>query len=139
MGRDLFGRLAQQRRKQLGYTRGFVATRLVIASGGAYFDTTSIRNIEEGKREITPDLYEWLIDILDLDPDEAHAALFGLPEGITVEDIKELRRQSGRVTTRRLAARAGSPRGGQDAATGPRTSLQGEEKPASRDLAGVAA
>jgi hypothetical protein len=145
MGREAFGRYAEQRRKALGYRRGHVATRLVIASGGDYFDTTSVRNIEDGKRELTDpsgnplDLYEWLIEILSMDPDEAHAALYGLPEGITVEDIKELRRQSGRVTTRRLAARAGSRRGGQDAATGLPTSLQGEEKRASREVAGVAA
>jgi transcriptional regulator with XRE-family HTH domain len=139
MGREAFGQYAERRRKALSYSRGHVATRLVIASGGNYFDTTSVRSIEEGRREITPDLYEWLIEILDLDPDEAHAALFGLPEGITVEDIKELRRQSGRMTTRRLAARAGSRRGGQDAATGLPTSLQGEEKRASLQRAGVAA
>jgi len=101
MGREAFGRFAEQRRKALGYKRGHVATRLVLASGGDYFDTTSVRNIEEGKREITDDLYEWLSEILRLDPDEAHAALRGLPEGITVEDIKELRRD----LSERLAAR----------------------------------
>jgi hypothetical protein len=117
MGREAFGKYTERRRKALSYSRGRVATRLVLASGGNYFDTTSVRMIEEGRREITPHLYEWLIEILDMDPDEAHAAFFGLPEGITVEDIKELRRQSGRVTTRREAAsRVESPDEGATAA-----------------------
>jgi hypothetical protein len=104
MGREEFGQLAERNRKALHHTRGFVATRLVIASGGSYFDTTSVRNIEEGKREITEDLYEWLISILGLDRDEAHAALVGLPEGITLEDIRELRRTaSERTAARELA------------------------------------
>jgi len=43
--------------------------------------------------------------VLEIDPDEAHAALFGLPEGITLEDIKELRRTaSERAATRRMTA-----------------------------------
>ena len=57
MSREEFGRFAERRRKALGYKRGHVATRLVIASDG-YFDTISVRNIEEGKREIIDDLYE---------------------------------------------------------------------------------
>jgi len=104
MGREDFGRYAEQRRKDLHHSRGFVATRLVMASGGDYFDTTSVRNIEEGKREITEDLYEWLIGILSMDRDEAHAALFGLPEGITVEDIRELRRTASERHAARLMA-----------------------------------
>lgn len=110
MGREAFGQYARERREALRYTRGHVATRLVMASGGDYFDTTSVRNIEEGKRELTDprgnplDLYEWLIEILSMDPDEAHAALLGLPEGITVQDIKELRRDPGRLATRVTAA-----------------------------------
>ena len=112
MGREAFGRYARERREALHYTRGHVATRLVIASGGDYFDTTSVRNIEEGKRELTDpngnplDLYEWLIEILSMDRDEAHAALRGLPEGISVEDIRELRRTaSERTAARELAGR----------------------------------
>jgi len=140
MGREAFGQYAERRRKALRYTKGHVATRLVIASGGNYFDTSSVRSIEEGRRDITPHLYEWLTDILDLDPDEAHAALFGLPEGITVEDIKELRRQSGRVTTRREAASRVASHEGVNAAAAPSpTNQASDEKLASLQLAGAAA
>ena len=126
MGREAFGRYARERREALHYTRGHVATRLVIASGGDYFDTTSVRNIEEGKRELTDpngnplDLYEWLIEILSMDRDEAHAALRGLPEGISVEDIRELRRTASERTAARLMAadRAASPEGAAVSASG---------------------
>jgi hypothetical protein len=126
MGREAFGRYAEQRREALGMGKGDVATRLVLASGGKYFDTTSVRNIEEGKREITDDLYEWLIVILSMDRDEAHTALWPLPEGITVEDIKELRRDSERLTTRRMAAQTGSHDEGAYAAASGSLSDQGK-------------
>jgi hypothetical protein len=125
MGREEFGQLAERSRKGLRYTRGFVATRLVMASGGDYFDTTSIRNIEEGKREITDELYEWLIGILGLDRDEAHAALWGLPEGITLEDIRELRRTASerRAARQKAATRAATPEGAAASAPGASSDL----------------
>jgi hypothetical protein len=131
MGREAFGRYARERREALHYTRGHVATRLVIASGGDYFDTTSVRNIEEGKRELTDpngnplDLYEWLIEILSMDRDEAHAALRGLPEGISVEDIRELRRTASerRAARPTAATRAATPEGAAASATGSSSDL----------------
>jgi len=86
-------------------------------------------------------LVERLIEVLELDQDPAAqlraweaAGLW--PPNLSAAEVDDL---SERLTTRRLAAQAGSHRGGQDAATGLPTNLQGEEKRASLQRAGVAA
>lgn len=113
MGREAFGHLVGERRKELHLSRGFIATRLVLASGGDYFDSTSVRNIEEGKREITEELFAWLVEMLKMDRDEADEALGRWPEGITAEEVRELRgKQTGgnrRRSDRPLKVVASSP------------------------------
>jgi hypothetical protein len=143
--RVAFGQLVKRerlrQRPKLSLNR--LGNRIGELSDGTLLDGTAVRSIEEGKRAIEddPELYERVVTVLGLDRDEAHAALWPLPEGITLEDIRELRRDSERLTTRRMAAsRVGSHEGANHAATDRSpTDLQGEEKRASLQPAGVAA
>jgi transcriptional regulator with XRE-family HTH domain len=141
--RAAFGRLVKRKRQEQGLSLGRLAIRIGELSDGTYLDARAAQNIEEAKRAIEddPELYERVVTVLGIDRDEAHAALWPLPEGITLEDIRELRRDSERLTTRRMAAsRVGSHEGASHAATDRSpTDLQGEEKRASPQPAGVAA
>jgi transcriptional regulator with XRE-family HTH domain len=117
--RAAFGQLVKRKRQEQRLSLGRLAIRIGELSDGTYLDARAAQNIEEGKRAIEddPELYERVVVVLGLDRDEAHAALWPLPEGITLEDIRELRRDSGRVTTRREAAsRVESPDEGASAA-----------------------
>jgi len=107
MGRQDFGRLVRRKRTEKGLSLGLLGIRIGELPSGAYLDATGVRTLENGGRAIEDDqeLYERVVSVLEIDPDEAHAALFGLPEGITLEDIKELRRTaSERAATRALTA-----------------------------------
>jgi transcriptional regulator with XRE-family HTH domain len=112
--RVAFGQLVKRERQRQGLSLNRLGNRIGELSDGTLLDGTGVRSIEEGKRAIedAPELYERVVTVLGLDRDEAHAALWPLPEGITLEDIRELRRDSERVTARREAAsRAASHEG----------------------------
>jgi len=107
MGRQDFGRLVRRKRTEKGLSLGLLGIRIGELPSGAYLDATGVRTLENGGRAIEDDLelYERVVSVLEIDHDEAHAALCGLPEGITLEDIKELRRTaSERAATRAKAA-----------------------------------
>jgi transcriptional regulator with XRE-family HTH domain len=141
--RVAFGQLVKRERKRQGLSLNRLGNRIGELSDGALLDGTAIKSLEEGRRAVEddPELYERVVTVLGLDRDEAHAALWPLPEGITLQDIRELRRDSERLTTRRMAAsRVASHEGASHAATDRSpTDLQGEEKRASREVAGRAA
>jgi hypothetical protein len=104
--RRAFGRLVKRERKTQGLSLGLVGIRIGELSDGTYLDGTGVRSIEEGYRAIEddPELYERVVTVLSLDRDEAHAAWWPLPEGIDLEDIRELRRTaSERTAARELA------------------------------------
>jgi hypothetical protein len=113
--RQTFGRLVKQERKRQGLSLGLLGIRIGELSDGTYLDGTGVRSIEEGTRAIEddPELYERVVVVLSLDRDEAHAALWPLPEGISLEDLRELRRiASERTAARELAgSRAAVQRG----------------------------
>ncbi len=132
MGRQDFGRLVRRKRTEKGLSLGLLGIRIGELPSGAYLDATGVRTLENGGRAIEDDqeLYERVVSVLEIDPDEAHAALFGLPEGITLEDIKELRRTASELlATRRMTAagRVASPAEGARSAAPQSATDRGEQ------------
>jgi transcriptional regulator with XRE-family HTH domain len=115
MGREEFGQLVDRKRQERGLSQGRLAVRIGELSGGRYLDPTGVRNLIQGRREIDEELFERVIAVLEIDRDEAHAALGWWPEGVTVEEIKELRRDSERRAARMVAVgRVAQPSEGVD-------------------------
>lgn len=119
MGREEFGRLVDRKRKERSLSQGRLAVRIGELSGGRYLDPTGVRNLIQGRREIDEELFERVIAVLEIDRDEAHAALGWWPEGVTVEEIKELRRDSELRAARLMVATRAAQRaeGASSAAT----------------------
>jgi len=118
MGREEFGRLVDRKRKERALSQGRLAVRIGELSGGRYLDPTGVRNLIQGRREIDEELFERLVAVLDIDRDEAHAALGWWPEGVTVEDIRELRAASELRAARLMAAERAALEGAAASAAG---------------------
>lgn len=123
MGAREFGQIVSDRMDELDWSQNKVARRFGELPDGRGLDSTQVRLIKEGQRRLDHALVERLIQVLGLDEDpavelKAWEAAGLWPPGYSIGDVSDL---SERLTTRRMAAQAGSPRGGQDAATGPPT------------------
>jgi len=104
--RVAFGQLVKRERERQQLSLAKLGFRIGELADGTVLDGAAVRSLENGGRAIEddPELYERVVAALNLDRDEAHMALWPLPEGITVEDIRELRRTaSERTAARELA------------------------------------
>jgi len=91
MGAREFGTLVSDRMGQLRLSQNRLASRLGELPDGRIFDATQIRMIREGRRRLDQPLVARLIEILDLDPDEAWAASGLLPPEVSAEELRQLR------------------------------------------------
>jgi transcriptional regulator with XRE-family HTH domain len=87
-----FGDLVSRRMIEKDISQRRLAARLGELPDGTLFDSTGIRVLKEGKRRLTRNLVARLIDLLDLDPDEAWATAGLLPPEVSADELRQLRR-----------------------------------------------
>jgi transcriptional regulator with XRE-family HTH domain len=106
MGRLEYGQLVKRERQRRGLSLAKLGFRIGELPDGTYLDGSAVRLLESGGRAIEndPDLYDRVNTVLSIDRDEADVALGRLPEGIDLDDIRELRAASERRATRVTAA-----------------------------------
>lgn len=126
MGRPEFGRLVKRHMREQGISQGRLAARLGELGSGRYFDPTGVRLILRGQRAIDQELLERLIELLNMDRDEAYLTLGLAPPDLTLDDLKELRQASELKAARtKAASRVDALRGGH-AAAAPVLTQQGD-------------
>jgi Helix-turn-helix domain len=92
MGRAEFGQLIRETRKERGRSLAWVASMLSHPPHGPIWTGSGVRQLQNGQRRVTRELCDELIAILELDADEAYAALGWWPKGVTLRDIQQFRR-----------------------------------------------
>lgn len=93
------------RRKGWGYGR--LSVKLGELPDGSILNATQIRRLRRGQRQnLTPELVQRLIDVLDLDAAEAWEAAGLWPPNLTAEDYRVFAAVGGAAAT--AASRTGS-------------------------------